>query len=147
MPPGDMGQSLGYLSRLAFRRFARAMEKRTHGHGVGAGQWPFLRVLWAEDGLTQRELSQRVDMRAPTTAKALQTLERNGLIRRAPSRMDRRKIHIFLTADGRALKDVLMPYVDEVNALATQGIDSEDVERLRRLLAAVAANLVEDVGL
>jgi DNA-binding MarR family transcriptional regulator len=141
-----MGQSLGYLSRLAFRRFARAMEKRTQSHGVGAGQWPFLRVLWAEDGLTQRELSQRVDMRAPTTAKALKTLERNGLIRRAPSRMDRRKIHIFLTADGRALKAELMPYVDEVNALATQGIEGEDVERLRRLLAAVAANLAEDVG-
>lgn len=141
-----MGQSLGYLSRLAFRRFARAMEKRTQAHGVGAGQWPFLRVLWAEDGLTQRELSQRVGMRAPTTAKALQTLERNGLIRRAPSRMDRRKVHIFLTAGGRALKDELMPYVEEVNALATQGIETEDVERLRRLLAAVAANLAEDAG-
>ncbi len=136
-----MGRSLGYLSRLAFRRFARAMERRTQGHGVGAGQWPFLRVLWVQDGLTQR-----VDMRAPTTAKALQTLERNGLIRRAPSRMDRRKIHIFLTARGRALKDELMPYVDEVNALATRGIEAEDVERLRRLLAAVAANLAEDAG-
>ena len=59
--------SIGYLARLAFRSFSRALEKRTLPHGVTAAQWRFLRVLWLEEGITQRELSRRVGLREPTT--------------------------------------------------------------------------------
>ena len=63
----DPTNSIGYLTRIAFRAFSRALEVRTAPHGVSSGQWRFLRVLWREDGLTQRELSRRVGMREPTT--------------------------------------------------------------------------------
>ena len=69
----DPGNSIGYLTRIAFRFFSRALEMRTAAHGVSSGQWRFLRVLWLEDGLTQRELSRRVGMREPTTVIALST--------------------------------------------------------------------------
>ena len=51
----DPNNSVGYLCRIAFRSFSRAMEMRTQPHGVSSGQWRFLRVLWREDGITQRE--------------------------------------------------------------------------------------------
>ena len=65
-----------------FRSFSRALERRTLEHGVSAGQWRFLRQLWLEDGITQRELSARVGMREPTTVVALKSLEAAGLVRR-----------------------------------------------------------------
>jgi MarR family transcriptional regulator for hemolysin len=55
----DPSNSIGYLTRIAFRAFSRALETRTAPYGVSSGQWRFLRVLWREDGLTQRELSRR----------------------------------------------------------------------------------------
>ncbi len=51
--------SMGYLTRVNFRMFSRALEKLTLPHGVSAGQWRLLRVLWEEDNITQRELSER----------------------------------------------------------------------------------------
>ena len=81
----DPNNSLGYLTRIAFRSFSRALEKRTLPHGVTAGQWRFLRVLWREEGLTQRELSRRVGMREPTTVTALKGLEKSGLVSRKKS--------------------------------------------------------------
>ena len=58
----SLGGSLGYLVRDANRAFQRLLERRISPHGVTRGQWYFLRVLWEEDGLSQRELSARVGM-------------------------------------------------------------------------------------
>ena len=102
-------QSVGYLVREAHRAFFRALGARVSRHGVSIGMWYFLRALWEEDGLTQRELSRRVKMMEPTTATALESMERRGLISRTRNAEDRRKVNIRLTAEGRRLRDVLLP--------------------------------------
>src|ERR1041384_346587 len=90
-PPSE---SSGYLVRDAHRAFQRLLERRIAAYGVTRGQWYFLRVLWNEDGLSQRELSARVGMMEPTTVIALRSMERTGLIRRIRSKDDRRKTHV-----------------------------------------------------
>jgi len=140
----DPNNSLGYLCRIAFRSFSRALEKRTLPHGVTAGQWRFLRVLWLEDGLTQRELSRRVGMREPTTVTALKSLEASGFVRREQSALDRRKVHVFLTPLAEGLRATLAPYVAEVNEIATDGLSEEEVVTLRRLLRHIGRNLAPE---
>ncbi len=140
----DPANSIGYLTRIAFRSFSRAMERRTLPFGVSAGQWRFLRQLWVEDGLTQRELSRRVGMREPTTVTAVNSLVRAGFVERAPSVRDRRKIHIRLTPRAKALQAELLPQVAEVNALATRGIDPDDLATFRKVLVQINANLADE---
>lgn len=141
----DPNNSLGYLTRIAFRSFSRALEQRTLPHGVTAGQWRFLRVLWREEGLTQRELSRRVGMREPTTVTALKGLEKSGLVRRKQSAEDRRKIHVFLTPKARRLQATLAPCVAEVNEIAAEGLSADEVATLRRLLQHVGRNLAPEL--
>ena len=140
----DPANSLGYLTRIVSRSFSRALEKRTLPHGVSSGQWRFLRALWLEEGLSQRELSRRVGTQEPTTVTALKSLERNGLIRRVPSPDDRRRVHVYLTPDARKLRKKLAPYVVEVNDLATRNLTPKQVELLRRLLIRVGQNLADE---
>ena len=140
----DPTNSIGYLTRIAFRAFSRALEVRTAPHGVSSGQWRFLRVLWREDGLTQRELSRRVGMREPTTVIALKSLERSGFVTREKSLEDRRKAHVFLTPQARALEAVLLPAVAEVNAIALAGLSDAEVAVLRKALGQVGKNLAAD---
>jgi len=142
----DPTNSIGYLTRIAFRAFSRALELRTAPHGVSSGQWRFLRVLWREDGLTQRELSRRVGMREPTTVIALKSLERSGFVTRRKSEEDRRKVHVFLTDTARALQPVLLPAVAEVNDVALTGLTRSEIEILRKALTQVGRNLAADVG-
>jgi MarR family transcriptional regulator, transcriptional regulator for hemolysin len=142
----DPTNSIGYLTRIAFRSFSRALEVRTAPHGVSSGQWRFLRVLWREDGITQRELSRRVGMREPTTVIALKSLERSGFVTRRKSEEDRRKVHVFLTPQARTLEAVLLPAVSEVNAVALAGLTQSEVEILRKALTLVGRNLAADVG-
>ena len=140
----DPTNSIGYLTRIAFRAFSRSLEVRTSPHGVSSGQWRFLRVLWREDGLTQRELSRRVGMREPTTVVALKSLERSGFVTRQKSVEDRRKAHVFLTPEARALEAVLLPAVAEVNASALTGLSEAEVAVLRKALIQVGRNLAAD---
>lgn len=136
--------SIGYLTRIVFRNFSRLLERHTLQHDISAGQWRFLRQLWIEDGITQRELSERVGMREPTTVVALKGLEAAKLIRREKSEIDRRKIHIYLTPFAKSLEAKLAPLNAEVHAAATAGMSDEEVETLRILLRRVIGNLTAE---
>jgi DNA-binding MarR family transcriptional regulator len=141
LPPD---RSVGYLVREAHRAFLRALTARVSRHGVSIGMWYFLRALWEEDGLTQRELSRRVGMMEPTTATALESMERRGLISRTRNPRDRRKINIRLTDEGRRLRQVLLPYAIEVNRVGLLGISPKEILPMRRQLARIKRNLDAD---
>ena len=126
--------STGYLLRDTFRAFSKVLAGRISAHGVTIGQWYFLRVLWEEDGLTQRELSQRVGMMEPTTVTALNGMEKRGYVRRVRNTEDRRKVNVFLTRKGRSLRNKLLPFAIEVNRFATEGVSEDDLENLRATL-------------
>lgn len=145
-PYSEWTNSLGYLVRRSFRSLAAALEIRTSEYGVTASQWHFLRVLWLEDGISQRELSRRVNMREPTTVIAVKRLEKAELIFRRPSAEDGRRIDIFLTPKAKKLKGKLMPLVEEVNNLAMKGMTAEERAELRRLLTKVNKNLESEVA-
>ena len=133
--------SLGYLARLVFRSFSMLREQRTREHGISAGQWAFLRQLWREDGISQRELSRRLAMRDATTAVTLRGMERAGLVDRRVNCCDRREILVFLTPYAKSLEQILLPVTAEVQSHATRNFSDEEVETLRRLLICVIENI------
>ena len=138
---GDPLKSYGHVARLTFRAFARSLEQRTLPRGITIGQWRFLRELWREDGITQRELSERLSMREPSTVAAVRSLENAALVRRVRDDHDKRKIRVPLTPRAKRLRLPLLRHVRDVNALATEGIPARDLETTRRVLLQLIANL------
>jgi DNA-binding MarR family transcriptional regulator len=137
----SLGGSLGYLVRDANRAFQRLLERRISPHGVTRGQWYFLRVLWEEDGLSQRELSGRVGMMEPTTVIALRGMEKAGLIRRVRATDDRRVTRVHLTPKARRMRDRLLQISQGVNDQGAEGIDPVELTRFRRTVARMTENL------
>jgi MarR family transcriptional regulator, organic hydroperoxide resistance regulator len=137
-PPAE---SCGYLVRDAHRAFQRLLEKRIAPFGVTRGQWYFLRVLWSQDGVSQRELSERVGMMEPTTVIALRGMERAGLIRRVRSADDKRKAQVWLTAKARRLRLRLLALARRINDEALAGVTRAELATFRRAIAKMTANL------
>jgi DNA-binding MarR family transcriptional regulator len=137
----SLGGSLGYLVRDANRAFQRLLEKRIGPHGVTRGQWYFLRVLWEEDGLSQRELSARVGMMEPTTVIALRGMEKAGLVRRARRSDDRRVTRVHLTPKARRMRDRLLKISQSVNDQGAEGIDPAELKRFRHVVLQLTRNL------
>lgn len=135
--------SVGYQLRMANRATQRYLQSKIEPHGVTTGMWYFLRALWQEDGLTQRELSRRIGTMEPTTLTALAAMEKAGLVRRERDLQDRRKLHVLLTPKGHALRGELLPLAQEVVHKATAGFTPEDKARFLGYLAAVQRNLAD----
>ena len=137
-------QSTGYLIRKTFRAFTRALEHRLAPYEVSLSMWFFLRLLWEQDGRTQKELSHELGLTQATTVAAMDVMASRGLIQRHRSTEDRRRMHIFLTKEGRALKERLLPYAAEVNRTALQNIAPAQLEQLWDLLGRINHSLSED---
>ena len=138
--------SMGYLTRVNFRMFSRALETLTQPHGVSAGQWRLLRVLWEQDHITQRELSERTGTKEATTVHAVRSLVDAGFARRTRCKHDKRKFYVILTPRAHSLRAKLMPMVVTVNEIALAGIDASEVDIARKVLAQTYANLCEHLG-
>ena len=130
-------ESIGYQIRTTHRAMQRFLQFKIAPNGITIGMWYFLRALWHEDGLTQRELSNRAGTMEPTTLSAILIMEKKGLVRRVRNRDDRRKWHIHLTPKGRALKSKLLPLAREVVDTAVQNLSRGEVTQLLKALAEV----------
>jgi MarR family transcriptional regulator, organic hydroperoxide resistance regulator len=136
-------RSTGYQVRATNRAFQMALRESVEPFGVSPGMWYFLRLLWQDDGLTQSELSRRIGLMEPTAFAALAGMERSGLIKRVKNRTDRRKVNVFLTPHGRALRERMLPIAHEVNAEGLQGLSAQEMETLLDLLKRIESNLVK----
>lgn len=137
-PPED---SIGHQVRWAHRALQRELEERLKPFGITNGMWYFLRALWEEDGLSQRELSDRVGNSEATTVSALHAMEKRGLALRVPNSEDRRKSNIFLTRPAKDMRDLLLQEAREVNRTATSGISAAEIESLKKTLGKIRQNL------
>ena len=137
-PPAE---SSGYLVRDAHRAFQRLLEKRIAPYGVARGQWYFLRVLWSEDGLSQRELSARVGMMEPTTVIALRSMEKAGLIRRVRSSDDKRKAQVWLTPKAQRMRNELLSVARSITDQAEDGLRRDELAQFGGVIARMTANL------
>ncbi|ABX18459.1 MarR family transcriptional regulator [Burkholderia multivorans] len=78
---------LAHLIKDAARAMVRGLHMRLAQYEVSFGHWAFLRILWEEDGLTQKELSVEAGVMTPTTFTAVSAMEKLGYVeRREPIR-------------------------------------------------------------
>jgi DNA-binding MarR family transcriptional regulator len=134
-------QSIGYQVRATHRALQRYLQLKIEPQGVTLGAWYLLRALWNEDGLTQRELADRIGAREPTVLIALRDMEARGLVRKVRSKTDKRKLHIWLTPKAKNLKPKLIRLAREVVATAASSLSIPDVHELLASLSEIQKNL------
>jgi DNA-binding MarR family transcriptional regulator len=117
------------------------MAQRMAPYGVTLPQYYILRELFREDGVTQRELSARLDATEPATLVTLRRMEDNGLVVRVRDTADRRKIGVYLTRRGKRLREVLREHARDVNAIARGDLSDDDVARFRAILDRMTRNV------
>jgi len=135
---------LAHLIRDAGRSLGHRLTPLLAEHDIPFGHWAFLRVLWDRDGLTQKELSDAVGVTEPTTFAAVKALMDRGYITRRHNPGNKRKFYVYLTPEGAALRDVLVPLAEEVNRIAVEGIPPENITLMRETLLQIIENLATE---
>lgn len=73
--------------------------------GITYPQYITLLVLWEQDGLTVKEIGERLFLDSGTLTPMLKRMEGLQLITRVRSKEDERKVYIELTKQGCTLKE------------------------------------------
>lgn len=99
------------LARIS-RRWRARLDERLRHTGLTQARWSaLLHLARGGEGLTQRELAERIGVEGPTIGRLLDALEAQGLIERRPVTGDRRAHHIHLTAAAQ-------PVLAEISSIA-----------------------------
>jgi DNA-binding MarR family transcriptional regulator len=133
--------NLDFMIRNTRRLLMKRIEVRLAGHGTPLGAWFPLRILYEQDGITQRELSRKLGYLDAAAGTIVEVMERLRLVRRVRNVDDRRKINVFLTPAGRKMGKLIVGYMQEINEQITAGFSNRDADTLKLLLGRVQDNL------
>jgi len=120
--------SAGYLTNHLARLLAQRLQQRLAIHGLALGAFPALLELWEEEGLTQKQVIEKLDIEQATSANTLNRMERDGLIARQRDVNDGRVQRIYLTEKARGLEAVAKAEAAGVNSELFSGIDTAERE-------------------
>jgi len=140
----DRHQSPGFIVNQMARLFARALHERIRPLGLAPAQFMTLLALWEEDGLTQTQLTRRLDVEQATMANTLTRMERDGLIVRRPHASDARAQGVWLTPKARALEGPATEAASEVNRKALSALSVEAQTQFAALAGAIVGALKDD---
>ena len=106
---GDLPLLLGnqlcfavYSTAHAFNRFYKPLLDRL---GLTYPQYLAMLVLWEQDGVSVKEIGERLFLDSGTLTPLLKRLEAAGLVKRTRSTEDERQVLVALTPQGQALKE------------------------------------------
>lgn len=110
-------------------------------HGLHPGQDTLLAVVWAEPGLRQVTLADRLGVEPATVSRVVERLERGGLLERRRDPHDARLWRIHPTPRSRLLEAMVRRNWRELEDAIVAALGPADAEQLGRLLSATASAL------
>ncbi|MBD2433387.1 MULTISPECIES: MarR family winged helix-turn-helix transcriptional regulator [Fischerella] len=141
MSSKPMQETIGYQMVLVSRAHRHLVSTALAELGLYLGQEILLMYLWEEDGLTQSELVERMEVEPPTLTKMLNRMERCGLLKRCQCPEDARSYQVYLTEAGQALQQPVTQLWHEVEKQIVANLTLEERLLFRRLLMQVRNNL------
>jgi DNA-binding MarR family transcriptional regulator len=135
-----LGRLLGIAGRMVAARFQRVLDAQ----GMTHAGWQVLLALWKSDGLTQREVSERVYVTQATVTGVVDTLEREGFVTRERDTADRRVVRVSLTKDGRRRLERTFKTVAAEMAPLFEGLSPREEKVVREFLVRTVRRLGAD---
>src|SRR5437016_7666940 len=135
-----MEDRIGRKLALTAKALRESFEARPSEAGTTLPNFVILEQLTGEDGLSQRELADRVHIEAPTLTRHLDRLDAEGLVRRRPDRADRRVTRVEVTEAGRRHYQDVVQVVDRLDARLRGLMSERELATLSRVLDRLSAH-------
>ena len=129
LPPGTarngrLSYAIFTLAR-AHRAYAAGMLRKLRLH---PGQELLLMQLLERDGQSQSELLDSVGLDHSTVSRSLRRMQEAGLLTREPAEHDRRVVTVWLTEQGRAMREPIQAMGSYLERVSAKDLDTEAIE-------------------
>jgi MarR family transcriptional regulator, transcriptional regulator for hemolysin len=119
-----------FISQLveSSRLLRNYIDHRAKGRGTTRAQWIVLFRLREQEGLSQVDLAEVLELQPISLVRLLDRLVQHGLLERRHDPRDRRANRLFLTAAGRQLVDDLDSLRDSIAENVLQDVSVASIE-------------------
>ena len=107
--------------------------------GITEQQGRVLRVLWEQEQITFKLLSELTLIPAPSLVGIVDRLQNSDLVARRRSDTDRRKVYVLATPKGIQLEAEIMPRLASAYVALKQSVDAETWEQVQSGLERINA--------
>ncbi len=137
-PQNGEGRQVAFLLSQVGALAASKFAERIHPLGLSPSHAGILRLLARSEGLSQRELCEKLSVLPSRLVVLIDQLEGKGLVQRADDPTDRRSYSLRLTAKGQKAMASLSELAREHSDSICAGLDSDEIEHLAKLLSKIA---------
>jgi len=138
----DWELRLGFLIHDVSRLRRSAFDRCLKPLNVTRSQWWVLAYLSREDGMTQSQLAEELDLGKVAVGGLIDRLEKAGLLRRAADASDRRINRIFLEPKSKQLIARMRKVSHRLNEQILDGLADIKLEAAATTLDAMKRNLL-----
>ncbi|ADI01653.1 MAG TPA: MarR family transcriptional regulator [Syntrophothermus lipocalidus] len=134
----ELEQCVNFVLTKAQNAVHQLFKAELAPYGVTPGQYGVLRCLWDQNGMTAKQLADRLSLDGSTITGILDRMEQRGLIERHTDPKDRRALKVMLTEHGLRLKEPLTKAIEEANRKALRSFSQEQAQLLKKLLDEIS---------
>jgi DNA-binding MarR family transcriptional regulator len=138
---GPLAGFIGFHLRLAQHASFRAFARRSGLTDHNPGRFAALMLINLNPGITQSQLGRAIARDKSSVTPLVRQLERSGLVKRLPSKTDRRSVSLMLTRAGDRMLRRLLAHAGEHDRRLDAIVGAAKPE-LIRLLKMIADRLV-----
>jgi DNA-binding MarR family transcriptional regulator len=132
---------------MSYEVLVRYLEVYLKQHGVSFIRFNIMSTLFKNGGeMTPSEIAENVFREKNSVTAVINTLEREGVVRREPSSEDRRSVRVVITEKGWKEANRLSPIVQELSREALSCMDKAQVEQLVSMMRALRESLVPKIN-
>ena len=108
------------------------------------GQFLYLIRVCEQPGIIQERLGELIKVDRSTVIRAVQKLQRNGLVEKRPDQENKKIRRLYPTEKGRQLYPLLKREDDFSNQRALQGFSTTERRQVAVMLQRMATNVNDD---
>ncbi|MDQ3976656.1 MAG: MarR family transcriptional regulator [Thermoproteota archaeon] len=145
----DFQNNIGFIVNKTAKAFVKALESELREKvGVTVGQWKVMVMLINQDGLTQKEIAERLGLEGPTIIPIIDKMEKDDLVVRKVDPSDRRNNKIFRTEKANELWNEMLKCATKVRQVSLKDIPEVNIDITKKVLEHIYQNLRNqfDVG-
>jgi len=139
----DWDSKIGFLFHDVARIRSTVFDEFMQPHGLTRAQWWVLANLFRHDGLTQRDLAERMEIGAVTMSGLIDRLEGQGWVKRKDDPSDRRVKRVWLTTKAEDIRKTVVRGANQLNKMSLKGLDDAQIETLVEMMRRIRTNLLE----
>lgn len=138
-------ENKAYTLLTALHRLGRQLHRAYHHHGHNNNHYReqshLLFLIAANNGIIQRDLAEKMDVRPSSMTEMLIKFEHAGLIKRCQDEKDQRIMHIFLTINGWASVKQSQNDDEILASSLLHGLTENDIGTMLHLTEKLSAHL------